>query len=668
MRTGGTLTLIDPLFVGTITAAGGTGANSGQGIGQGLFLGGNVTIQVSSGNSITLPGSDFLGGGNNAQAQGGLTKAGPGTLILAGSNSFTGGTTINAGTLRGSANSFGTGGIADYSALVLDQPATGTLALSVSGTGTLTKMGVGTLTLNGTNIYAGGTTISVGTLQFGNGGVGTGAIVDNATLAFSGGSFTLPNAISGSGGVSVNGGTLTLSGANTYSGPTVDSPGSTLIAGSSAAFGTNSAATLTSGSSLTIKGFNVSIGSLAGAAGTVNNNSITGATLTVGSDNTSTTFSGVIADGTGAPCVVVKIGTGTLTLGGSNSYSGGTMISAGTLRIGTGALGTGPVVDNATLAYNSAVSFTLANAISGSGGISVSGGTLTLSGTNSYSGPTVVNSGTLVAGSSAALGVNSAVSLAAATVLSLNGKTVAIGSLAGTGGTVNNNSNSAATLAVGSDNSSPIFAGLIADGTGYPLSFVKVGSGVQTLTGRVTNTGGYVVNGGTLELSGALVQPGPSSLTASTGTTMMYDSAALVSGGFLRGPGTHVLTGGATFSGVTSLNSAAISQTGAGTYQNFTNGGQLTVAAGLPTPVPFDGFTNQGSGSITIGAGGQHQRRRLSILRRTDAHSRHASRAHPADQRRPVQPVPQRRQPDVRRYGPPPGRPRRWTSEARTWS
>jgi autotransporter-associated beta strand protein len=90
----------------------------------------------------------------------------------------------------------------------------------------------------------------------------------------------------------------------------------------------------------------VTIGSLAGAGSIL----LGGNTLTIGSNNQSTTFSGV-TQGTGG---MSKTGTGTLTLSGANSYSGGTTVSAGVLNVsnptGSGT-GTGPVnVDTGTLA------------------------------------------------------------------------------------------------------------------------------------------------------------------------------------------------------------------------------------------------------------------------------------------------------------------------------
>ncbi|EDT8677262.1 hypothetical protein XX79_004737, partial [Salmonella enterica subsp. enterica serovar Mbandaka] len=87
-----------------------------------------------------------------------------------------------------------------------------------------------------------------------------------------------------------------------------------------------------------------------------------------------------------------------------NSYSGGTLISDGTLvASNVEALGTGDVTDDATLELNTGGTFD--NAIGGSGNVVKSGAdTLTLSGSNSYTGGTTISGGTLVASTVEALG------------------------------------------------------------------------------------------------------------------------------------------------------------------------------------------------------------------------------------------------------------------------
>ncbi|EDT4097917.1 AIDA autotransporter, partial [Salmonella enterica subsp. enterica serovar Mbandaka] len=94
---------------------------------------------------------------------------------------------------------------------------------------------------------------------------------------------------------------------------------------------------------------------------------------------------------------VEKSGDETLTLSGSNTYTGGTLISGGTLiASNVEALGTGDVTDNATLALNAGGDFT--NNIGGTGRVEKSGDkTLTLSGSNTYTGGTLISGGTLVA-------------------------------------------------------------------------------------------------------------------------------------------------------------------------------------------------------------------------------------------------------------------------------
>ena len=103
-------------------------------------------------------------------------------LTLTGTNTYTGGTTVSTGTLRGDTTSL-QGNIADNAVLEFDQGSSRTFSGVVSGTGTLTKSGAGTLTLAGANNYTGGTTVSAGTLR-GDTSSLQGNIVDNATLTF----------------------------------------------------------------------------------------------------------------------------------------------------------------------------------------------------------------------------------------------------------------------------------------------------------------------------------------------------------------------------------------------------------------------------------------------------------------------------------------------------
>ncbi len=106
-----------------------------------------------------------------APAQIALTLNGTGTQVLAGSNTYTGLTTITAGTLQigsggttGSINS--TSGVVDNGLLAFNRSDTAVFGVPVSGSGGLTQMGPGTLILTGSETFTGPTTVSGGTLAF----------------------------------------------------------------------------------------------------------------------------------------------------------------------------------------------------------------------------------------------------------------------------------------------------------------------------------------------------------------------------------------------------------------------------------------------------------------------------------------------------------------------
>ncbi|TBJ77632.1 autotransporter-associated beta strand repeat-containing protein [Salmonella enterica] len=350
----------------TLTLSGSNSYTGGTTISGGTLVASNVealgTGDVTNNATLELnTGGDFI---NNIGGTGRVEKSGDDTLTLSGSNTYTGGTPINGGTLVASnVEALGSGDVTDDATLELNTG--GTFDNAISGSGQVVKSGDKMLTLSGANSYSGGTLISDGTLVASNvEALGTGDVTNNATLALNtGGDFT--NNISGSGQVVKSGDdTLTLSGANSYTGGTTIS-GGTLVATNVDALGT----------------------------GDVTNSS----TLEL---NTGGTFDNAIS-GSGQ---VVKSGDETLTLSGSNTYTGGTLISGGTLvATNVDALGTGDVTDNATLELNTGGTFD--NVISGSGQVVKSGDdTLTLSGANSYTGGTLISGGTLVATSVEALG------------------------------------------------------------------------------------------------------------------------------------------------------------------------------------------------------------------------------------------------------------------------
>ncbi|EAT5341564.1 autotransporter-associated beta strand repeat-containing protein [Salmonella enterica subsp. enterica serovar Corvallis] len=406
---------------GTLTLSGSNTYTGGTLISGGTLVASNVealgTGDVTDNAVLELnTGGDF---DNAISGSGQVVKSGDETLTLSGANSYTGGTTISGGTLVAtSVDALGSGDVTDNAVLELNTG--GDFTNSISGSGQVVKSGDETLTLSGANSYTGGTLISSGTLVANDvNALGTGDVTDNATLALNTGG-TFDNAISGSGKVEKSGDkTLTLSGANSYTGGTTINDG-TLVASNVEALG----------------------------SGDVTDN----ATLEL---NTGGTFDNAI----GGSGNVVKSGADTLTLSGSNNYTGGTTINDGTLvATNVEALGSGDVTDNATLELNTSGTFD--NAISGSGQVVKSGDdTLALSGSNTYTGGTLISGGTLVATSVEALGSGDVTDNA---VLELN-----------TGGTFDN----------------------VISGSGQ---VVKSGDDALTLSGANTYTGGTTINDGTL--------------------------------------------------------------------------------------------------------------------------------------------------------------------------
>jgi fibronectin-binding autotransporter adhesin len=327
---------------------------SGGGTGQGgaWTIAGTIT---GTGNAQTMPASVTLNNGT----MNGNTFAAWGTFLANGATMITanGGTnTISAGNL----------GIANGSVLTLNTPLA-TDALTVSSVlgassalaGGLTKTGDGTSTLSGANTYTGLTTINAGTLKlqgsnmwktarsytinggavlnldggidFGTGTAATTAINGTGTLRLSNGLFTRANATGAAITLSLGAGGLVdvLTGATLYNG------GWQLInwAGNSGDLNVDG--------SFDIADANTTVGALTGT-GTITKTQAGNHTLTIGTANRSGTLSGVITNATGT-IALTKIGTGTQTLNGNNTYTGATTITGGLLRV-NGSLSTASAI------------------------------------------------------------------------------------------------------------------------------------------------------------------------------------------------------------------------------------------------------------------------------------------------------------------------------------
>jgi filamentous hemagglutinin family protein len=681
-----------------------------------ITLGSASSIAANNGsivlsNTGTITGATFgltLGGTNTASSlsskigttTGTLTKNGTGTWTLSGGSTFTGLTTVNAGTLtEGIANALSTGALTvnggtfnlgafsdSVGAVTLTGGSitgttgvltgtsyamqSGSVSAILGGTGALTKSTAGIVTLSGANTYTGLTTISAGTLMLGStSALGTAAagtsITAGATLDLNG--FTLATAEP-----------LTLRGTGV---------------GTTTGALTNSSATAATYSGLITLGSASSIAANNGSIVLSNTGTITGATfgLTLGGTNTASSLSSKIGTTTGT---LTKNGTGTWTLSGGSTFTGLTTVNAGTLTEGiANALSTGALTVNGGTfnlgAFSDSVgAVTLTGgSITGTTGVltgtsyamqsgsvsAILGGTgaltkstagiVTLSGANTYTGLTTISAGTLMLGSTSALGTAAAgTSITAGATLDLNGFTLATAeplTLNGTGvgaaGALINSSATAASysgaitlgsassiaanngnmtlsgaisgafgLTLGGTNTASSLSGVIGTGAG---TLTKNGSGTWTLSGANTYTGLTTISAGTLMLGST------SALGTAAAGTSITAGATLDLNGFtlataepltLRGTGVGTTTGAltnssataATYSGLITLGSASsiaanngsivLSNTGTITGATFglTLGGTNT-ASSLSSKIgtTTGTLTKNGTGTWTLSGG-----------------------------------------------------------------
>lgn len=430
----------------------------------------------------------------------------------------------------------------------------------LEGSGALFKAGTGTLTMTGNSAYTGGTTIDGGTLQLGNGGTSgsvPGNILVNGTLIFNrSDALTYDGVLTGTGSLMKRGaGTLVLKNSNSISGVTSIGAGSIRLANNAAL--QNSTVIVNAVGGLTFSsGVNTPV--LGGLSGTGNftlaDDSGAAVVLTVGGNNAGTTFTGAL----GGPGGLIKVGAGTFTLRGTNTYTGGTTISDGTLAIAgsTGSI-VGSIVSTGTLRFNRTDTYVFDGFISGSGSVQQAGtGVVVLTQANSYSGPTTISSGSIrlandlaLQNSSAVIGINGGITFSSGINSPL------LGGLSGTRNiSLVDDSNTPVVLTAGGNNASTGYGGVL-DGVG---GLIKIGTGTLTLTGANSYSGGTTIVSGTLQIgsvnSGSLIGNVVTSGTLAISRNNTYSFAGLISGTgnvSKSGLGLLVFTQANSYSGLT---------------------------------------------------------------------------------------------------------------------
>jgi autotransporter-associated beta strand protein len=197
--------------------------------------------------------------------------------------------------------------------------------------------------------------------------------------------------------------------------------------------------------------------------------------------------------------------SGTQVLAGSNTYTGGTTVAAGTLQLGDAANNgyvQGNILDNATVAFANPAPQAYPGVISGSGCLTKTGsGTLSLTGSNTYTGPTAINAGGLVvAGSlgSTAITVGGGATLGGTG--SIGGTVVVLGgSTAGTQGAINLADGTIGTLTLSDPNAADTVLTLGGLTVGNPSAFTfevgAIADRILVTAGKVAvNPGGSLIN------------------------------------------------------------------------------------------------------------------------------------------------------------------------------
>jgi fibronectin-binding autotransporter adhesin len=571
---GGTLRLSNPLALQFSTLSGNVGAvqfNSTV-AGNAFTLGGlegsrNLVLQ----NNAVTPAAIALSVGNNnanttyagvLSGPGGLTKVGNGTLTVTGATTYTGTTTLSGGILSfasTTANQTLTGGLAGNGTLALD----GMMSLTLPGGAQTGFAGAiqansGTLRVNGFAEYGPTSTVTLG-----SGSRFSPAVVDDdGNVALSVGSL-ITGAAAGSVTVDLVGSQVNLSAT-----PTIGAPVDVALAvfGDAAIGGGGLAA-------LTLNVPRNYTGSL------VEDSQVLYARFTAFTPNS---WSGTAGNG------LWDINTSAnWTFGATDLYLDGDVVQFDDTATGAGAVGItlpGTVSPSAITAANATrdYSITGAGTIAGTSSITKLGsGIFTLATNNSFTGNVDIDAGTLRVGNPGALGATTAATLVASgAILDLNGTALAAEPVTLAGSLVNNAGTAASTAGSITLGTAPLVGGsgtmTLAGAIDGTNGLTKTGSGTVALSSRKAYTGGTVINGGTLDLTGGGGSGGTirGSVTVNSGGSLRLSTGDAT--GFALG--TDRLTDIDILGGNLNLNTTANQSLGAAAVTM--EGGSITGVAG----------------------------------------------------------------------------------------
>jgi autotransporter-associated beta strand protein len=518
------------------------------------FNSGGATLDTQ-GNNITLANAI----GNSGV--GGLTKLGSGALTLSADETYTGVTTINAGTVNLGAASGNvlagnvviSGGVLAYSTAVNEQIAD-TASVTLNSGAFL--LGARTETINGLLMSGGSLTIGSGKLVLNNASTisgGTASITANSGVLQANANLTL------------NGGTIDLSG-STSAGATMNLRGGT---------GTGIIYQNTATAGATIQNGNVSLNTAAGAQTVfdIADAPTVGTELTINSALTG-----------GASGGLLKQGTGVLLLGGStaNTYSGLTTVNAGELDLNKTA-GVNAIGGSLTIAGGS-VKLLASEQIGNAAVVAVNGGSFNLNGNNETVASTTIGSGGLltngVSGATLSGGLSNNGTVFVSQNTFFNGPVTNTGAFLWQGAISNNYVQSAGTNAL--------------NGAATITQNATVNGGIFNLNGQIYSNGQMIVNGTgilTNAIAGATFNGGLSNAA----------TVAVTADTFFNGPVTN--TGAFFFQGTFSnalVNSGSFNLNNNATLTSApVNSGTINVASSKLTVVPD--WANAGSLQISGG-------------------------------------------------------------------